>query len=53
MIAEIREAGGQPNYTELWGVEHDSWTQTYRDPDGVLKWMFAQHSRRKTEPATP
>lgn len=46
IIAAIREAGGQPNYTELQGVEHDSWTQTYRDPNGVLKWMFEQRNQR-------
>lgn len=42
MIAAIRRAGGTPAYSELKGVGHDSWTQTYRDPDGVLKWMFEQ-----------
>ena len=42
MITAIRAAGGQPHYTELPNVGHDSWTQTYRDPDGVLKWMFEQ-----------
>lgn len=46
MIAAIREAGGQPNYTELKGVGHNIWTQTYRDPNGVLKWMFAQRKQR-------
>ena len=46
MIAAIREVGGKPNYTELPGVGHDSWTQTYRDPNGVLKWMFEQQNRR-------
>jgi predicted peptidase len=51
MIAAIRKAGGQPNYTELDGVGHDSWTQTYRDPGGVLKWMFSQRNRRISESA--
>ncbi len=46
MIAAIREAGGQPIYTQLNGVEHDSWTQTYRDPYGVLSWMFEQRNER-------
>ena len=46
MIAAIREAGGQPKYTELKGVEHDSWMQTYRDPNGVLKWRFEQRNQR-------
>jgi predicted peptidase len=46
MIAALREAGGQPRYTELKGVGHNSWTETYRDPDGVLKWMFEQRNPR-------
>lgn len=42
MIAAIRTAGGSPKYTELTGVGHDSWSQTYSDPEGVLAWMFSQ-----------
>jgi len=44
MISAIREAGGHPRYTELNGIGHDSWTQTYRDPNGVLQWMFEQRN---------
>jgi predicted peptidase len=47
MIEAIRKAGGYPNYTELDGVGHDSWTQTYRDPNGVLSWMFQQVNNRR------
>ncbi|MGD9722174.1 MAG: PHB depolymerase family esterase [Pirellulales bacterium] len=42
MIEAIRKAGGDPRYTELPGVGHDSWTPAYTDPAGVLPWMFAQ-----------
>ena len=35
MIAAIKKAGGNPKYTELQGVGHDSWTPAYTDPDGV------------------
>jgi predicted peptidase len=42
MIEAIRGAGGQPKYTELANVGHDSWTPAYTDPEGVLPWMFAQ-----------
>ena len=42
MVEAIRAAGGDPKYTEYPGVGHDSWTQTYADPDGVFKWMFEQ-----------
>lgn len=42
MIEAIRRAGGDPRYTELAGVEHDSWTAAYTAADGVIPWMFAQ-----------
>jgi predicted esterase len=42
MIDAIRAAGGEPKYTELPDVGHDSWTPAYRDPQGVVEWMFAQ-----------
>jgi predicted peptidase len=41
MIAAVRAAGGDPKYSELPGVGHDSWTPAYRDP-AVLDWLFAQ-----------
>lgn len=41
LIAAIKKAGGEPKYTEYPGVGHDSWTQTYHNPD-VLAWLFAQ-----------
>ncbi len=42
MIEAIRQAGGSPQYTELPGVGHDSWTPAYTNPDGLLPWLFAQ-----------
>ncbi len=47
MIDAIRAAGGEPKYSELAGVGHDSWTPAYRDPHGLLPWMFQQ---RKPSP---
>jgi predicted peptidase len=44
MIAAIRRAGGEPKYTELAGVGHDSWTPAYSDPAGLVSWMFAQQT---------
>ncbi|HEV7281895.1 MAG TPA: PHB depolymerase family esterase [Pirellulaceae bacterium] len=41
MIAAIKEAGGEPKYTEYPGVAHDSWTRTYADDD-FFAWLFAQ-----------
>lgn len=44
MVESIRAAGGtKVLYTELPGVGHNSWTQTYSDPDGPISWMFNQH----------
>jgi predicted peptidase len=42
MIEAIKAAGGQPKYSELPGVGHNSWTPAYSDPEGVLPWMFEQ-----------
>lgn len=41
MIAAIKEAGGDPKYTEYPGVGHDSWSATYRNPE-FYAWLFAQ-----------
>ena len=41
MIAAVKKAGGNPEYTEYKGVGHDSWTRTYRNGD-VLDWLFKQ-----------
>lgn len=48
MINAVRQAGGSPEYTELKNVGHDSWTQAYQNPDGVLDWMFSQRKWKKT-----
>lgn len=49
MVSAVRMAGGDPKYTEYPGVAHDSWTQTYADPD-VLGWMFEQRLDRRAKP---
>jgi predicted peptidase len=41
MIEALKAAGGNPKYTEFPGVGHDSWTQTYADPE-LYAWLFAQ-----------
>ncbi len=46
MIQAIRQAGGEPKYSELATVGHDSWTPAYTDPQGLLPWMFAQRKPR-------
>jgi predicted peptidase len=42
MIDAVRRAGGQPRYTELAGVGHDSWTEAYSGRGGLVEWLFAQ-----------
>jgi predicted peptidase len=40
-IAALREAGGQPRFTEYPGVGHNSWTATYDNP-ALYDWLLAQ-----------
>lgn len=40
-IAALRAAGGQPRYTEYPGVDHDSWTATYNNPE-LYAWLLTQ-----------
>jgi predicted peptidase len=47
MIQAIREAGGEPRYSELRGVGHNSWNDAYGNADGGLAWMFSQ---RRSQP---
>lgn len=46
MIDALRAAGGDPKYSELEGVGHNSWTPAYEDPEGVILWMFEQVNER-------
>ncbi|MBK1882321.1 dienelactone hydrolase family protein [Luteolibacter pohnpeiensis] len=41
MVAALEKAGGKPKVTYYPGVGHDSWTQTYDNPE-VTKWLFEQ-----------
>jgi predicted peptidase len=44
MIAALETAGGKPKSTFYPGVNHDSWTQSYNDPE-LIRWMFGQHQK--------
>lgn len=46
MIEAIKQAGGQPKYTELAGAGHQMMEQVFSIPE-VLPWLFAQ--RRKAD----
>jgi hypothetical protein len=41
MIKALKDAGGNPKYTEYPGVGHNSWDKAYSEPE-LPKWMFAQ-----------
>ncbi len=42
MVAALEKAGGKPKVTYYPGVEHNSWTQTYDNPE-VIRWLLDQH----------
>jgi predicted peptidase len=50
VIRAMRLRGGKPKFTVYSGVEHDSWTQTYNDPE-VYQWLL-QH-KLSERPALP
>lgn len=41
MITTIRNAGGEPKYTEYQGLGHNSWERAFTEQD-LLPWIFAQ-----------
>jgi predicted peptidase len=41
MVKALRDAGGNPKYTEYPGVNHYSWDLAYRNPE-LVAWLFAQ-----------
>jgi predicted peptidase len=41
MVDAIKAAGGNPKFTAYPGVDHDSWTATYDNPD-FWTWLFEQ-----------
>jgi len=40
MVNALQKCGSKPIYTEYKGVNHDSWTNAYSEPD-LIKWMFS------------
>ncbi len=41
MVQAVQAAGGRVRYTEYPGVNHDSWTPAFAEPD-LLQWLFSQ-----------
>lgn len=44
MVAAVEKTGGKIKVTYYPGVEHDSWTQTYENPE-VIRWLFEQKQK--------
>lgn len=44
MVAALKAAGGKPRYTEFITTGHDSWVQTYRNPE-MYEWLFSQKKK--------
>ena len=41
IVEALKQAGGNPRYTEYPEVGHDSWKPAYKDPE-LFAWIFAQ-----------
>lgn len=51
VIQQLRDAGGEPHYTEIKDAGHVIWEPLYNDPDNELYlWLFAQ---RRGQPHIP
>lgn len=48
MVDELRKHGGHPELTIYPEAEHDSWTETYNNPE-FYKWLFAQKRTVKSK----
>jgi len=54
MIQAIKDAGGEPKYTEYPGVNHGSWIPTFAEPE-LLPWIISQSlsgEAAQSQPAT-
>lgn len=41
VVQALRDAGGNPKYTEYPEAKHNSWEKAYREPE-LIEWLFAQ-----------
>ena len=46
MIDALKRAGGLPRFTIYPEAEHDSWTETYDNPE-LYSWLLQQHKGRR------
>lgn len=45
MVAALKAAGGEPKYTELAGIGHESWDAAYASED-LYRWLFKQSKKK-------
>ena len=46
MVAALKAVGGQPKYTEYPNTGHNSWTETYANPD-LYRWLLSQKRKEQ------
>jgi len=46
MVEAVKAAGGNPKFTVYPDAAHDSWRQTYNDPE-FYKWLLAQNRGKR------
>jgi predicted peptidase len=45
MVAALKKAGGQPKFTLYPDADHDSWTESYNNPE-LYRWLLAQQRKK-------
>ena len=50
MVTALRDAGGEPRYTEYPGVGHNAWVRAY-ESDETWAWLFSQRRPVSTVPS--
>ena len=50
MVEALKKRGGDPKFTAYPDADHDSWTESYNNPE-LYEWLLKQ--KRKSEPAKP
>jgi predicted esterase len=48
IVEALKQAGGQPKYTEFPNVKHDVWIDAFPDPE-LYKWLFGQSRKPRKE----
>ena len=52
VVRAMRQRGGKPKLTIYSGVEHDSWTETYNNPE-LYTWLLQHRLSERPELPMP